>query len=756
MRIIRMTATFGRLNHAVLEPGPGLNLIQAPNESGKSTWCAFLRSMLYGIPTRERDRQDYIAEKNRYQPWSGSAMEGALELEWQGKQITIRRGPKGTTPFGAFSAVYSDTGESVPGLTAANCGETILGVSRSVFEKSAFVGQGGAAISADGELERRIAALVSSGEEDVSYSQVEDTLKEWLRRRKYNKSGQIPRLESERALLDDTLARQKQAARQAEEARRDMEELTGWRDSLKAALATWQSRENRERRRMWDEAAAELEKARKEVASLEADQNRHGAPPDRDTLRKAQEDLAYLKTVNANLKLAESQVQEAEEKARAAQEATADQLFPDMTADQAWQQASGHSAQVTQCRAQAARVTRAGWAGAAASAAVGAALAAAGWFLLPQTGYILPIAGAAVLVIGAAVSLAVSRGRAGSLTAQAEELLSRYAAEYPDDIMARANAFREKWVAAQEARRNAEAVAEARRRLMAQRDQLTGDLMDLVHTFEPAVRDFFGVSAAISRALNLEERLSTARVRLAGAQKLAASLPKPQAVEVEGDPDGALPEHFDPQEAAAALSSAEGELSRLRSLQAMAQGEMNTLGDPVLFQSRREELTEELSRRREEYAALNLALEGLAEANSQLRSRFSPALNARAGALLSRLTGGKYSKVTLTRELEASAEEADSPLPRRTLLLSQGTAEQVYLAVRLAVCRLALPAEDPAPIVLDDALDAFDDSRMALALDLLQELGEERQILLFTCHGREAECLRGAEDVKVLTLSGGQ
>lgn len=753
MRIIKMTATFGRLNHAVLEPGPGLNLIEAPNESGKSTWCAFLRSMLYGIPTRERDRQDYIAEKNRYQPWSGSAMEGALELEWKGERITIRRGPRGNTPFGAFSAVYSDTGEPVPGLTAANCGETILGVSRSVFEKSAFVGQGGAAISADAELERRIAALVSSGEEDVSYSQVEGTLKEWLRRRKYNKSGQIPRLESELAVLDDTLARQEQAARQAEEARRDLEQLTAWRDSLKAALATWQSRENQERRRMWEEAAAALEKARAEVAALEAEQNRHGAPPDRETLRRAQEDLAYLKTVNANLKLAESQVQEAEDRARAAQAETADDLFPDMTADQAWQQASGHSARVAECRAQAARASRAGWAGAAISAVAGAALAAAGWFLLPQTGYILPIAGGAVLVVGAAVSLAVSRGRAGRLTAEAEELLGRYSAEYPDDIMARANAFREKWVAAQEARRSAEAVEDSRRRLTDQRDELTGALMDLVHTFEPAVRDFFGVSAAISRALNLEERLSTARVRLDGAEKLSASLPRPQAVEPEGDPDGALPEHFDPQEAAAALSSAEGELTRLRSLRAMAQGEMNTLGDPVLFQSRREELTEELSRRREEYAALTLALEGLEEANGQLRARFSPALNARAGELLARLTGGKYSRVTLTRELEASAEEADSPLPRRTLLLSQGTAEQVYLAVRLAVCRLALPAEDPAPLVLDDALDAFDDSRMALALEVLRELAEERQILLFTCHSRESQCLKGAEDVKVLSLS---
>ena len=69
------------------------------------------------------------------------------------------------------------------------------------------------------------------------------------------------------------------------------------------------------------------------------------------------------------------------------------------------------------------------------------------------------------------------------------------------------------------------------------------------------------------------------------------------------------------------------------------------------------------------------------------------------------------------------------------------------------VVRLALPKEDPAPIVLDDALDAFDDSRMALALEVLRELAEERQILLFTCHSREAECLKGAEDVKVLSLS---
>ena len=194
MKIKSMTATFGKLDHAHLEPGAGLNLIHAPNEGGKSTWSAFLRAMFYGINTKERDKQGYIAEKNRYQPWSGAAMEGAINLLWRGEAITLRRGPKGNSPFGAFEAVYTGTGESVPGLTADTVGETILGAPREVFERSAFVGQGGTAIDGAPALEARIAALASSGEEDVSYSQVERVLRDWRNRRQHNKTGVIPRL----------------------------------------------------------------------------------------------------------------------------------------------------------------------------------------------------------------------------------------------------------------------------------------------------------------------------------------------------------------------------------------------------------------------------------------------------------------------------------------------------------------------------------------------------------------------------------
>ena len=78
MKIKRMTATFGSLDHETLELEEGLNILTLPNEGGKSTWCAFLRVMLYGLNTRERDKKGFLADKTRYQPWSGAAMEGEL------------------------------------------------------------------------------------------------------------------------------------------------------------------------------------------------------------------------------------------------------------------------------------------------------------------------------------------------------------------------------------------------------------------------------------------------------------------------------------------------------------------------------------------------------------------------------------------------------------------------------------------------------------------------------------------------------
>ena len=102
MKILSMTATFGKLEHQTLTLDPGLNVIHAPNEWGKSTWCAFLVAMLYGIDTRERSTQTALADKERYAPWSGSPMSGQIRLNWNGRDITIERRSKGRSVFGDF------------------------------------------------------------------------------------------------------------------------------------------------------------------------------------------------------------------------------------------------------------------------------------------------------------------------------------------------------------------------------------------------------------------------------------------------------------------------------------------------------------------------------------------------------------------------------------------------------------------------------------------------------------------------------
>jgi len=133
--------------------------------------------------------------------------------------------------------------------------------------------------------------------------------------------------------------------------------------------------------------------------------------------------------------------------------------------------------------------------------------------------------------------------------------------------------------------------------------------------------------------------------------------------------------------------------------------------------------------------------------------RFSPALGRRAAEIFSRLTDNRYAGVVLDRSFRLSAEPVGDPVFRDAALLSAGALDQLYLAVRLAICELVLPPEKQVPIVLDDALANFDDSRCAAALQFLKEAAGNRQILLFTCHSREGEFFAGDREVFVQRLT---
>ena len=741
-----MTATFGRLDRARLEPGPGLTLIHGPNEGGKSTWAAFWRAMLYGISTRDQNKKGYLADKNRYQPWSGAPMEGEIQLELEGRDITIRRGPRGNTPFGTFSAVYTGTQEPVPGLTAANCGELLTGVGAEVFTRSAFLGDGGLSLTTAPELERRIAALVTSGEEDVSFSQAMERLKGWKNRRQVNKSvGDIPKLEAQLAQVRENLEALEASAALTARLEGEQAALARTRDGLARQAEIHRLLAQRKLSDRYAQAEEAEQAARKQLEGLETELSTRPIP-DREELKRAQGELQYIKALEEEIKQGEPALKEAEEAAATAREAAKDEHFPDLTGDEAVTKAEVDSAACQAAVRTAGKVKRGIWIFLLLGFGGGIGVIVR-QLMKNETAPLGPIlgmlAGVAVVTLGAGL-LYFYRKR------QARRILAQYGVQTPEELTALAQSYRERCQAADKAAHEVEVIQNAVTERQSKRDSTKAELLDFVHGFAPEVTDLFGCSAALSRALGMEHDLALARERAAACRRRLEDL----AAQGAGHSDGPVPElpipDLGPQETDRALGQAAQRLEQVSAQLNQARGTLSAMGDPAVLSAQKEQLEDRLARRRLELEAISLAMETLTQANVRLQERFSPELNRLTGQYMARLTGDKYPAVSLTRELEGFVREGDGVLPRSALYLSRGTADQLYLALRLAVCRLCLP-ERP-PILLDDALVSFDDGRLAHALELLWELSGEQQLLLFTCQKREGEALRGVPGVTRIEL----
>lgn len=130
----------------------------------------------------------------------------------------------------------------------------------------------------------------------------------------------------------------------------------------------------------------------------------------------------------------------------------------------------------------------------------------------------------------------------------------------------------------------------------------------------------------------------------------------------------------------------------------------------------------------------------LEKARSELQKRFAPRISQKAQEHMEKLTNGRYNRLFLDGDFVLNAGTTEDVTPRPSRWRSDGTIDQLYLALRLAVSQELIP---DAPMILDDALVCFDDTRMKAALELLKEEGSHRQILLFSCQEREKAYICG-------------
>lgn len=101
---------------------------------------------------------------------------------------------------------------------------------------------------------------------------------------------------------------------------------------------------------------------------------------------------------------------------------------------------------------------------------------------------------------------------------------------------------------------------------------------------------------------------------------------------------------------------------------------------------------------------------------------------------LSILTNGKYTKIKITDDFTPLVyiKEKDEYLDP-VGLLSKGTINQIFFLCRLAYFK-SIVGDSRPPIIIDDALVSFDKERLKNMKKILEELSEEFQVLLFTCH----------------------
>ena len=731
--IRRMTASFGKLQGVTLELEDGLNILQAPNETGKSTWCAFLLSMFYGVNSRERERAGFIPDKIRYAPWSGGAMSGRMDCLADGRELTLTRTTRRqTAPMGEFQAVYSGTGDHVPELTGTTCGETLLGVSREVYERSAFIRQTGLPISQDAGLERRIASLITSGEEDTSYSEAADTLKKQLNRRRHNKTGQLPVLETELQDTECQIAEAEALARQLAEARTQTEAFAHREAALSEELVRldrWEAALQRQALAQASDAAQQTEQRAAALRQrLEEDR-----VPENETIGRLRGAIVNLETTRKAVDKARAERDEAAKALLRAEAAVNESPFTGLTPEQAEKSPLDLSPKP--------RLPL--WAIlllALCAAALGTVLYLALKNLPLSIGAACGLLGVSILVLGLFTGWKQARWEALAAEArqQRQEDLTAYTTLYHSAEAARAEADKRS------------ATAEALYNTLSSNEQC---ILLEIRRFAPSAFDASTADSLLRECATRRKALAEAEAAAQKARLRYELLAQQTPAAESGDDTELTPPDRSREDVTGELMQLRANLASARSAADRLSGQLHAKGDPTVLQSSAQHLREQIATLEGEYDSIQTAMTALENANTTLQNRFSPALGQRAAEIFSELTGQRYSSVVLDRAFHISAEPTGDGIYRDAALLSAGTADQLYLAARLAICDLVLPPDQAAPIILDDALANFDDDRCAAALRWLKEESRRRQILLFTCHSREAGFFAGDSEVSVQRLT---
>lgn len=662
--------------------GPGLNVVLSPNEGGKSS---LFRGIVSGLFVNASSQKGDVLALARW--GSGCSFEISLDLrlgteayrlvrDFGGREQILYRGGE-SVPFAKGKRVDEFLAEHLP-IADQDLFMRVCGVRH---EELARIGE------ADGAIGERIEEILGGGGEDVTPAKVqlivEDKRKELLRGR--NRPVNEPNRGAVRRFKDDVELLEREAAKASS--------IAAAREGLLTAISLIDSRVS------LVDAELEILKAKREKAISygELDRNERSSHERADRLRQRLKRIEELRTMKDTL---------AAEGARFAGAL-----------------ASRTAASLDEVREKLAREALLETGG--AGAVPGTRAAAAVW--RPVLASILILAGAAgalfwrlgmlVLVI-AGLALVVwhiagrGRGRGVARAPEAADELERLKGE------------RAAWAGSRSLDESRALLAEYASWLECARDvgvrleEAAGSARSDTGALIEALDAEYGDAAVEARALS-ESRAALEPFRLDG--------------------DGFLRLDRDFGERLEERERLTGERSkRARELAALERVDASEIAERLAL------AREGLGRAERKVLVLDAILSALEEARREMSGFLAERLPPLAGAYLSRITGARYGTLyidPLTLKIEVAPAAGDAAgAPERVApgALSQGTRDQIHLAVRLALIELMSGGESQ-PLFLDDPFVHFDPARRERALDLVREFAKKHQVVMFTCDPRYRE-----------------
>ncbi len=764
IRKINITS-FGTLSDFSAELSSGLNIISGENESGKSTILAFIRFVLYGLPSRRSE--EGALEHDRALSWSSGRAEGSIEIECEKGSFRIERSGIRSDNRDGYSEKCQiiDLSTGSVAFKGEVPGQLFLGVPSGVWDSTSSVKQQSLSSLSGSEIGSSIENILFSADEAI-YTERALTRLNTARRQfrlQRGNGGKIADLTAERDSLKQRLAQAEEASKNAlalqatvERARKLTAELRSKLTVADDRLRAFETIQTLKRFDMLHAGEAKVAALTAERDALLAEYGFEGRLPDRAY-------VSELDSLSRRLAAAESDA------AKSAGELAG--LRSDQSGD-------------TVLAARADDIIRTGGPEAVAEkykklrsavgkrlalgivlmvlgiALAGASLAAYFLELLPaftmQFSSGITVGGLVVALIGLAITLSSSRARKN-----AENFLYDLGVEHDGRVK------RKDIVAHSEACLKAKDEIEEFSSKIGMLERTHADknaaVIEIVEAAKTALANF-GINCENANIAELlaetSERFASISDRggelTADIEKYTASVSEARA-KLDGEDEAALRAHLSPaaksmldlanpttlkqerDEYAARLDAARTRLLESEKNLGIIEG---TCENPSRLAAELEAAETALADAEAKHAAIVLAYESIQGAGESLRRNVTARLRSNAGALMRHLTDGKYYDFGISEDFSLSILTENGTKPISSL--SAGTRDAAYFSLRTALSSMLFPADRP-PMILDEVFSQLDDTRAAALLDLLTKIAEESQVILLTCHSREAEILRKEE-----------